>query len=126
MSDDHSNPVPDLDLTDVAPEPIAFPESQTAPLAYYAPTEGDLPARAAAALRGFPQPTGPRKHWPLSELDLGQLIETANYRAPIRRAATLYMICFVCGALVTLGLILIWVVSSQRANSIGDTLDEEV
>jgi hypothetical protein len=130
MPDDPPNrDAPELDLTDVVPEPTPLPVIKIEPAAaipYYAPTQGDLPARAAAALRGFPHPTGPRKHWPLSEVDLGQLIETASCRAPIRRAAMLYAICFVCTALVALGLILIFVFRSQRANEFGDTLDEEI
>jgi hypothetical protein len=126
-----SDPDYELDLTDVEPatEPLEAVgvETVVAAVPYLGgPAAGDLAARAAAALRDFPHPTGPRRHWPLSEGDLGQLVETAARRAPIRRAAALYLALFFAGAIATANLGVLLVIRTSRANAVGRTLAEEI
>ncbi|MDB5319332.1 MAG: hypothetical protein JWN40_963, partial [Phycisphaerales bacterium] len=110
-----------------APTPVAHaehaPVAKTAAAAAIAPAPGAIPyyspmidmtAHAIASLRGFPALTGARGEFPLSEEQLKQVALTAKLRAPVRRAAALYLVLFVSGLLFSAAYLTFFLLVSSR------------
>jgi len=85
---------------------------------YYSPTS-NMNTLARLALRGFPPLTGPRDDFPLTEEELKQLARTARLRAPIVRAATLYVALFFAGLLVTATMLALYLLIVARFGAFG-------
>jgi hypothetical protein len=97
--------------TAAAITPAAAAVSESIP--YYSPTI-DMTAQVIASLRGFPHLTGARGEFPLSEEQLKQLALTARLRAPVRRAAALYLVLFISGLLFSAAYLTFFLLISSR------------